>query len=157
MALKTGQKAPSFDLKDKNGKNHTLKDLMGEYTVIFFYPKDDTPGCTIESKGFSKALNKFRKLNISVVGISGGDEKTKTKFCKKHGIKTLLLSDTDFKIAKKYSSYGDKVFMGRKYKGILRKTFILNSAQKVVKIFDKVTPESHPKEVLDYLIEKLEE
>jgi len=149
--LKIGSKAPAFSLPDKNGEIKKLSEFEAEYLVVYFYPKDDTPGCTIESKGFSKDLKKFNKLNAEIIGISGGDAKTKTSFCKKYKLKTLLLSDTDFAVSKKYGAYGPKVFMGRKYKGILRNTYILDAKRKVVKIFEKVTPDEHPGEVLEFL------
>lgn len=146
--IKVGAKAPAFELPDKDGNLIKLSDIDADFVVVFFYPKDNTPGCTIEAKGFTESLKAFSKLNAEIIGISGGDEKTKTSFCKAHKLKVNLLSDGDFKIAKKYDSYGPKKFMGRSYKGIFRKTFIVDKKQKVRKIFDKVTPESHPEEVL---------
>jgi thioredoxin-dependent peroxiredoxin len=149
--LKEGKKAPLFTLPDKDGEARKLKDLIGEFTVLFFYPKDNTPGCTIEAKNFSKDLKKFDSLGISVIGISGGDEKSKTLFCKKNRLKTILLSDTDFAVAKKYGVYGEKKFMGRTYLGIHRITFILNKQLKLVKVFDQVAPETHAKEILEFI------
>ena len=149
--LQPGKKAPSFSLSDKNGQTYSLKDLISDCLVIFFYPKDDTPGCTIESKEFTRALKKFKKLGVAVVGISGGDDKSKAKFCKKHKIKTLMLSDSDFAVSKKYGSYGQKSFMGRKYNGIFRMTFIVGKTSKVLKVYDQVKPEGHAKEVLEFL------
>ena len=118
--VKVGGKAPAFTLKDKDGKAYALKDIPGAFRILYFYPKDDTPGCTIEAKAFSKDLDKFKKLGATIVGISGGDEKTKTKFCKKYDLNILLLSDTDFKVSDAYGQYGEKSFMGRKYMGISR-------------------------------------
>ena len=148
-----GKKAPSFKLKDKDSEIFSLSEFGPDYTVLFFYPKDNTPGCTVESISFSKNAAKFKKLGASVVGISGGDEKTKTKFVEKQNLKIPMLSDTDFSIAKKYKAYGEKSFMGRKYMGIFRYTFVVDKNQKVIKVFEKVKPPTHVQEVLDYLKE----
>ncbi|MCB0337093.1 MAG: peroxiredoxin, partial [Bdellovibrionales bacterium] len=115
----------------------------------------NTPGCTIEAKSFSKEQKKFKDLGVTLIGISGGDEKSKTKFCEKHKLKTLMLSDTDFKVADKYGVYGEKQFMGKTFMGISRVTYVLDANKKVIKRFDKVKPETHPKEVLAYLKELL--
>ncbi|MCL4125346.1 UNVERIFIED_CONTAM: hypothetical protein GTU68_041339 [Idotea baltica] len=149
--IEEGKKAPVFSLKDKDGEIHKLKDIEEDYIVLFFYPRDNTPGCTIESVNFSKDINKYKKLNTKVIGISGGDEKTKTKFCTKHKLKALMLSDTDYKISEKYGVYGEKKFMGKKYLGISRVTFILDDKRKVIKVYDKVKPLVHSKEILEYL------
>lgn len=146
--LKVKSKAPNFKLKDKSGKEYSLEDFDTDYKLLFFYPKDNTPGCTIEAKGFTKDLAKFKKLKTTIIGISGGDEKTKANFCNKHKLKVLLLSDTDFKISKKYDSFGKKNFMGKSYMGIFRKSFLLNDENKIIKIYDKVAPELHPGEIL---------
>lgn len=146
--LKVKDKAPNFALKDKAGKEISPSDYEADFFVIYFYPKDNTPGCTIEAKEFSKALAKFKKLNTVIIGISGGDEKSKQTFCKKHSLKVTLVSDPDFKVSKKYASYGKKQFMGRTYDGILRKTYLLDSKMKVVKIYEKVSPDSHAEEIL---------
>ena len=154
-ALKLRSKAPNFSLKDKDGKEHDLSKIKASYFVIYFYPKDNTPGCTLEAKGFSKNLLKFKRKKIAVIGISGGDEKSKTSFCKKFKLKVTLLSDPDFGTCKKYGCYGKKSFMGRSYMGIFRKTFVLDKNRKVVKIYDSVTPESHSQEVLEFITELL--
>src|SRR5690606_5335196 len=149
--LKLNSKAPNFILKDKDSKSHQLRKIKSLYYVIYFYPKDNTSGCTLEAKGFSRDLLKFKRKKIEVIGISGGDEKTKTNFCKKHRLKVKLLSDPTFAVSKKYGCYGKKIFMGRIYYGIFRKTFILDKNQKIIKIYDSVTPESHSKEVLNFI------
>ena len=149
MVLKVGDKAPEFRLKDKDGKVHQLE--TNKYTVVYFYPKDDTPGCTIEAKEFTKDLKEFEKLGIEVIGISGGDEKSKTKFCNKYHLKITLLSDTDFSVSTKYGVYGEKSFMGKKYLGISRTTFVLDKNNKIIKIFGNVKPEGHSKEILEFI------
>lgn len=151
MVINEGSKAPSFNLKDKDGESFSLKNISSDFVVIYFYPKDNTPGCTTETIGFNRDLKKFAKLNTTVIGISGGDEKTKTKFCTKHDLELLLLSDSDFSVAKSYDSYGERSFMGRKFNGIYRKTFVLDKDRNIIKIYDKVKPEIHSGEVLEFI------
>jgi thioredoxin-dependent peroxiredoxin len=151
--LKEGGKAPSFSLQDKDGEVRKLGEGNFDYTVVYFYPKDNTPGCTIEAQEFSKQIKKFEKAGAAVIGISGGDEKSKIKFCTKHKLKVTLLSDPDFKVASKYGAYGPKTFMGKKFKGINRMTFVLNRHKKVLKIYDKVKAAGHAEEVLNFIKE----
>ena len=147
------KKAYDFKLTDKSGQIHQLSKMKADYKVIYFYPKDDTPGCTIEAKEFSDSLSKFKKLNTVVIGISGGTDKTKEKFCTKHKLAHILLSDTDFEVSKKYKSYGKKKFMGREYMGIFRYTFILDKSDKIIHQFEQVTPKGHADEVLSFIKE----
>lgn len=149
--IKEGTRAPNFELLDKDGIPHSPKSFKEKYLVVYFYPKDDTPGCTLEAQGFTAQLKKFQKLNTAVVGISGGDEKTKATFCKKFDLEVLLISDADFKVAKSYDSYGKKKFMGREYTGILRKTFVLDDKRNIVKIYDDVKADGHAEEVLEFI------
>lgn len=152
--LSVGKKAIDFKMKDKDGKEWSLKDFKTKFTVLYFYPKDDTPGCTIEAIDFTKGMAELKKAGVSVVGISGGNDKTKEKFCKKHNLGVLLLSDTDFKVSGQYGVYGEKSFMGRKYMGISRVTFVLDKGKKVIKVFEKVQPLGHAGEVLDFVKSK---
>lgn len=149
--LREGLKAPVFTLKDKDDNTVSLSEIEADYTVVYFYPKDNTPGCTIEAQEFSKSLPEFKKLNAEVIGISGGDNKSKEKFCTKYKLRLPLVTDSDFKIAEKYNSFGEKKFMGKTYNGIHRKTFILDSERRILKIYDKVKPLGHSKEVLDFI------
>ncbi len=149
--MKVGDKLSNFLLKDRNGVMHSLRDITSDYIILYFYPKDNTPGCTIEANKFNEDIKKFRKMNAEIIGISGGNEKTKDKFCNANNLKILLLSDTDFKISTKYGLYGEKSFMGRKYMGISRVTFILDKNKKIIKIYDKVKPLTHSKEVLKFI------
>jgi thioredoxin-dependent peroxiredoxin len=151
MKIKIKQTAPEFKLKDKDSKPYSLKDIKSDYIVLYFYPKDNTPGCSIEAMNFSNDKEKYDKLNAKVIGISGGDEKSKTKFCEKNNLSILLLSDTDFSVSKKYEVYGKKSFMGKNYMGINRTTIILDKKRKIIKIFENVKPIIHSKEVLEYL------
>lgn len=143
------KKAYDFSLKDKDGLIHTLSDIQTKYTVLFFYPKDSTPGCTVEAKLFSDALSQFKKLGVTVLGISGGDEKSKTKFCEKHELKVTLLSDPDFLVSQTFECFGEKSFMGKSYKGIFRKTYILDNKKTVLRKYEKVKPFSHVKELIE--------
>ena len=149
--LKINDNAPDFNLKDKDGKNHSLKDINTKYTILYFYPKDDTPGCTIEASEFTSDLDKFEKLNAKVIGISRGDENTKRKFCDKYDLKVLLLSDPDFSTCRKYGVYGEKSFLGKKFLGIKRTTFILDKNIIIIKSYENVTPKMHSEEVLNFL------
>ena len=151
--LKEGEQAPDFSLRDKDGKIHSLNGVTSDYILVYFYPKDNTPGCTIEAKDFSRDKEEFDKLNTTIIGVSGGDEKSKTKFCESQNLNILLLSDSDFSVSNNYGVYGEKSFMGRKYMGISRWTFVLNKDHKIIKIYDKVKPGIHSKEVLEFIKE----
>ena len=153
--LKVGQSAPGFSLKDKDGKTHQLNAAKADYTVLYFYPKDDTPGCTLEAKEFSSAMKDFKARNVAVVGVSGGNEKTKASFCTKHKLLVPLVSDPGFKVAKSYGAFGKKSFMGRTFEGVFRKTFLLDKKGKIAHIFGAVKPEGHVDEVLRAIDELL--
>jgi thioredoxin-dependent peroxiredoxin len=152
--MPTKMQAPRFRLRDRNGSWHSLSSFRGRYLVVYFYPKDNTPGCTLEALAFNDKLGEFKRLSARVIGISGGDEASKQKFCKRHGLDVLLLSDSDYSVAKAYGAYGTKSFMGRTFQGILRKTFVLDTRRHIIKAFDKVTPQEHPEEVLSFLAEE---
>lgn len=149
MKIHVGDIAPELILPDKNGTLIKLNDIKTKYVVVYFYPRDNTPGCTLEAQNFNVKLPEFEKLDTTIIGISGGDEKSKTKFCKKHDLKLHLLSDADGSVGKSYDSYGLKKFMGREYQGFMRNTFLLNKKHKVIHIFENVKPATHIKEILD--------
>lgn len=149
--LNIGDKAPEFMLPDKDNQQVALRSFDQDHVVIFFYPKDNTPGCAIETKGFNDLAEKFREHNIGVIGISGGDAESKKSFCEKVGKEIKLLSDTNFQVCEKYGVYGEKKFMGKTYMGISRVTYILDKDKKVIKVYPSVKPLIHPKEVLTYL------
>lgn len=149
--LREGSKAPKFALEDKDGRVYGVGREKADYTVLYFYPKDDTPGCTIEAKEFSSNLKDFKSRKAAVIGISGGDQKTKAKFCGKYKLQVPLVSDTNYSVSRAYGAYGDKKFMGRSFKGIHRKTFIVDSKGTIAKVFDSVKPEGHAEEVLNAL------
>lgn len=150
-SLKVGAKAPSFALLDQSGTQRTLKSLGADYVVLYFYPKDDTPGCTIEAREFSEHTAAFKKLGAQVIGVSGGDVRSKEKFCSKYDLDLMLLADGDFAVAKKFGVYGKKKFMGREYMGVLRQTFVLDKGGKVLHKFAEVSPQGHAEEVLKFL------
>ena len=145
------KKAPSFKLPSTNKDQYSLKNSLGKYVVIYFYPKDDTPGCTIETNDFNKLLPKFKKLNCDVFGISKDNLKSHDKFRYKYKIKFDLLSDEDLTVLKKYQVWAKKKFMGREFMGILRTTFLIDPKGKIIKIWENVKVKDHAKDVLDTL------
>ena len=151
MKLKINSKAPSFELSSTALDKFSLKKFIGKYLVIYFYPKDDTPGCTIETNDFNKLLSKFRKLECEVFGISKDNLKSHTKFRDKYKIKFDLLSDEDLKVLKKYKVWGKKKFMGREFMGIIRTTFLIDKKGKIIKIWENVKVKNHAKEILETL------
>jgi peroxiredoxin Q/BCP len=149
--LKINIKAPNFNLKSTSGNSYSLKDSIGKYLVLYFYPKDDTPGCTIETNDFNKLLSKFKKLNCEVYGISKDDLKSHNKFKDKYKIKFNLLADDEIKIVKSYKVWAKKKFMGREFMGVVRSTFLIDPKGKIVKIWSNVKVKDHAKEVLETL------
>ena len=149
--LKINIKAPTLNLSSTSGNSYSLKDSIGKYVVLYFYPKDDTPGCTIETNDFNKLLTKFKKLNCDVFGISKDDMKSHNKFKEKYKIKFNLLADNELKIVKSYKVWAKKKFMGREFMGVIRSTFLIDPKGKIVKIWDNVKVKDHAKEVLEIL------
>lgn len=151
--MQEGDKAPTFALKDKDGAVFGIGALGGGFTVVYFYPKDNTPGCTLEAQEFSALLREFSARKVQVIGISGGDEKTKAKFCAKYSLSVPLVSDADYKVSEAYGVYGQKKFMGRTFKGIHRRTFLIDKHGIIVRVFTTVKPAGHAQEVLDAIDE----
>ena len=149
--LKNNSKAPNFKLLSTAKKDYSLKDSLGKYVVIYFYPKDDTPGCTIETNDFNKLLTKFKKLECEIYGISKDSLQSHDKFRDKYKIKFDLLTDEEIKVLKKYKVWGKKKFMGREFMGIIRSTFLIDKKGKIIKIWDDVKVKDHVKEVLETL------
>ena len=149
--LKEKIKAPNFKLPSTSKDNYSLKDSIGKYVVIYFYPKDDTPGCTIETNDFNKLLPKFKKLNCDIFGISKDNLKSHDKFRDKYKIKFDLLADEELTVLKKYKVWGKKKFMGREFMGVLRTTFLIDKKGKIIKIWKNVKVKKHTKEVLETL------
>lgn len=146
--IEPGQKAPDFSLKDQDGETHTLSKLAGRPVVLYFYPKDDTPGCTTETCEFRDTLPKFKKSKAAVFGASILDEKSKAKFAAKYQVNFPLLADPDHEIAEKYGVWQEKSRYGRKYMGIVRTTYLIGADGKVAKRWDNVKVEGHAEDVL---------
>ena len=149
--LKINSKAPAFVVPSTTKNKFSLKDSIGKYVILYFYPKDDTPGCTIETNDFNKLLSKFKKLDCEVYGVSKDNLKSHDKFRDKYKIKFDLLSDEDLKVLKKYKVWGKKKFMGREFMGIIRTTYLIDKKGKVLKVWNNVKVKDHAKEVLDTL------
>lgn len=151
MLISEGDAVPKFELQDSNGKVVKSSDFKGKKYVIYFYPRDFTPGCTIEADEFSKEYKKFQKIGVEIIGISTDDVESHKKFCEKMKIPYVLLSDTDAAVSKKFGVYGKKQFMGKEYMGIKRSTFLVDEKGKIFKAYPSVKPKGHADEVLQAL------
>ncbi len=147
--LKAGDRAPEFESADSDGSKVRLSDFRGKKVVLYFYPRDDTPGCTKEACSFRDSSGAYAKKKMVVLGMSMDDEKSHKKFSEKYKLPFTLLADKDGSICRKYGAYGEKSMYGRKYMGIFRMTFIIDKKGVISKIFGKVKPEGHAKEVLE--------
>jgi len=143
-----GKKAPSFTLKDQDEKTHTLSDYEGRPVVLYFYPKDDTPGCTAEACAFRDNLPKFKPGKAAILGVSILDEASKAKFATKYDLNFPLLADPDHAVADKYGAWQERSMYGRTYMGVARVTYLIGPDGKVVHRWDKVKVEGHADEVL---------
>ena len=149
MKLKPNQIAPNFKLASTNGTVFELRSIKKKNIILYFYPKDNTPGCTLESKDFSKLNSVINKKNTIVFGISKDSMDSHLKFKKKYKLKFDLLSDEKLKVIKKYGVWGMKSFLGKKFKGVIRSTFLINSKGKIHKIWTNVRVKDHAKSVLE--------
>ena len=143
-----GRKAPAFSLKDQAGKTHSLKDYAGRPVVLYFYPKDDTPGCTTEACNFRDALPDFSKIKATILGVSVLDSSSKAQFAAKHELNFPLLADEDHAVADKYGAWQEKSMYGRKYMGIERSTFLIDGKGVLRREWRKVKVPGHAEEVL---------
>ena len=142
-----GKKAPAFALKDQRGDTHRLSDFAGRPVVLYFYPKDDTPGCTKETCDFEAHLPKYKGSKAAVLGVSILDEKSKARFANKHGITFPLLADAEHEVAEKYGVWQEKSRYGRRYMGIVRTTYLIGADGKIVRRWDNVKVDGHADEV----------
>ena len=147
--ISEGDLVPKFEVNDANGDKVKSSDFKGKKHVIYFYPKDFTPGCTTEADEFSRDYKKFQKQGIEIIGISPDDVDSHKKFCEKMNIPYPLLADTDKTVSKAFGVWGLKKFMGREYMGVNRSTFLVDEKGKIFKVFPKVKPKGHSEEVLE--------
>ena len=148
MKIKEGETAPDFSLPDQNGKIHKLSDYRGKWVFLYFYPKDDTTGCTKEACAIRDNISGFGKMKTVVLGISVDSVKSHEKFAGKYKLPFTLLSDEKKEVVKKYGAWGKKKFMGREYDGTFRISFLIDPKGRIAKTYDKVKPETHAGEVL---------
>ncbi len=148
MKLSVNSIAPEFTLPDSEGKMHSLKDYRGKYVLIYFYPKDDTPGCTTEACSFRDNLPHFEQKGLTVLGVSADSAAKHQKFAAKYKLPFTLLSDESKEMLSAYGVWGKKKFMGREYNGIFRNSFLIDPAGKILKIYENVKPAEHVAEVL---------
>jgi len=149
--LKEGDNAPDFTAKDQNGKSVSLSDFKGKKVILYFYPKDDTPGCTAEACSFRDNYQSMLSKGFEVIGVSTDNEKSHKKFETKYKLPFTLIADNDKNIVEAYGVWGEKQMFGRKYMGTLRKTFLINAAGIIDKIIEKVDTENSSRQVIDLL------
>ena len=149
MLIEPGHKAPAFSLNDQHGKKHTLADYAGKWVVLYFYPKDDTPGCTTESCAFQDNLPKFKPSKAAVLGMSILDEASKARFAEKFNLTFPLLADANHEVAEKFGVWQEKSNYGKTYMGIARTTYLIGGDGKVVKRWDNVKVDGHVEDVLE--------
>lgn len=145
--IKIGNKAPEFKLPDQNGEIHTLKQYLGKKVLLYFYPKDDTPGCTTEACNFRDGYKDFEKLGLVILGVSADSVKSHKKFAEKFDLPFPILSDEEKKVCEAYGVWGKKKFMGREYMGIARTSFLIDEKGKIEKIYEDVKSKEHAEEV----------
>lgn len=151
VTLKEGDKAPDFSGKDENGKTVSLTQLKGKRIVLFFYPKDMTPGCTAEACNLAENYGELQKRGFEVIGVSADDEKRHRKFIEKYKLPYTLITDTELVVIKTYGVWGWKKFMGKEYDGIHRTTFIIGADGKLEKVITKVDTKNHTAQILGEL------
>lgn len=149
--LSEGAPMPEFSLPDQNGRVFNSKDYIGKPLVIYFYPKDNTPGCTKEACSFRDSYGEYEKRGVTVVGISADSPVSHEKFVQKFNLPFILLADTEKKVLKAFGAWGEKKLYGKVYEGIIRSTFVIGSDGTVKKVFPKVSPEGHASEVLAFV------
>ncbi|OGM61349.1 hypothetical protein A3A52_05550 [Candidatus Woesebacteria bacterium RIFCSPLOWO2_01_FULL_39_14] len=151
MKLKIGSYAPDFELQDQNGKVHRLSGYERRWILIYFYPKDFTPGCTTEACSFRDSFKDLQEIGVEIIGISTDPIASHLKFAQKHRLPFIILSDSEKKTVKLYDVWKPKKFMGKEYFGTIRTSFLIDPKGKIAKIYEKVNPNIHSKEVLEDL------
>jgi thioredoxin-dependent peroxiredoxin len=146
--IKEGDAAPDFEARDAEGNTVKLSDLRGQKVALYFYPKDDTPGCTKQACSLRDGYAELEQRGIKVLGVSTDDEKSHQKFAAKYDLPFTLIADTDHAVADRYGVYGEKQFAGKTYMGVSRKTFLIDEQGQIKKVFDKVNVEQHADEVM---------
>lgn len=148
MTIAANQTAPDFSLQDENGTLHRLSDYRGKPVVLYFYPKDDTPGCTTEACAFRDDYSDYEGSGVVILGVSPDSPKSHKKFKEKYQLPFALLADEDHQVCELYGAWGRKKFMGREYDGVLRSTFVIGADGEIKKVFENVKPAGHSAEVL---------
>jgi len=151
MPVQAGEVAPDFSLMDESGINHSLSDYRGKPVVLYFYPKDDTPGCTAEACSFRDGYGAYHRSGVVILGVSPDSSKKHTKFREKYSLPFTLLADEEHKVCDLYGVWGRKKFMGREYDGVFRTTFLIDPQGIVLKVFENVKPDGHSDQVLQAL------
>ena len=151
MVLEKGNKAPNFELEDSEGTVHKLSDYQGETIVVYFYPKDDTPGCTKEACSFRDSYKDFKDAGVTIIGISPDKVESHKKFKDKYALPFTLLADSDHEVCESYGVWGLKKSFGREYEGVYRTTYIIDPEGQVQRVFENVKPSDHSQEVLSEL------
>jgi peroxiredoxin Q/BCP len=149
--VEEGKPAPDFELTSDSGESVKLSDLRGKPVVLYFYPKDDTPGCTTQACGIRDVYGELQQAGAVVLGVSPDDERSHVKFKEKYELPFTLLADTDHAVAEEYGVWGEKKYMGRTYMGVNRSTFVIDEAGNVKRVMHKVKPDTHADEVLETL------
>jgi peroxiredoxin Q/BCP len=148
MPIQAGNLAPDFELQDENGTIRRLSDFRGKPVVLYFYPKDDTPGCTKEACSFRDDYSAYEKAQVEILGVSPDSPKSHAKFKAKYHLPFTLLADEGHRVADQYGTWGRKKFMGREYDGILRTTFLIDEEGHIKRVFENVKPQDHSAEIL---------
>lgn len=146
-----GQTAPDFIAQDQNGDRLSLNDKKGRWVILYFYPKDNTPGCTTEAKDFTEYQPQFQKLGADIIGVSPDSAKSHCKFIDKHNLSLRLLSDPEHNVIQAYGAWRLKKFMGKEYMGVVRSTFLISPDGKIAQVWDKVRVKAHVEKVLQEL------
>jgi len=141
-------KVVDFELSDAYRKIHKLSDYLGKWVVLYFYPKDDTPGCTTEACSFRDNLSELKEMGVVVLGVSKDSVKSHHKFSEKYSLNFPILSDESLEVIKAFDAYGEKKFMGKTFMGVMRKTILIDKKGEVAKVYEKVSPKEHAKEII---------